>query len=424
MVTISTHNGSAAHREHNVRNAKVVSKEEHIEKKGKYEIWKDETPRQAYHKLFDEAVKKYNEQQTRKERKIKNYYTQIEKDEKKHPVYEMIIGVYPDKEERINEETQREIMKEFVDKWQERNPNLYMCGAYYHADEQGEPHVHIDYIPIAHGYTKGMEVQTGLVKALGEQGFEKKGKATAQILWEQRENQYLEKLCQERGLEVSHPGKEKEHVRTELYKAQKALESTIDHTKGLLDIQDEIRANTGKLEAKRDKAEKQVEKALERKAKAFSKTWKKDKEKGWEYDKGLEKEIRTLVKERAEDVKAISQTKLDVQVEYDEARTYREKSIKEAEQMKARAREELEKAQELRDNIEEHIQRRAEYQARQQFQAFKQKEFGKAKEGREERLEEYCSKIKFNDGQSVLDKFEAQEKELLQSLEHKWSYSR
>ena len=49
----------------------------------------------------------------------------------------MIIGVYPDKEGLgIDEKTQREILKEFVDGWRERNPNLELIGAYYHADEQ------------------------------------------------------------------------------------------------------------------------------------------------------------------------------------------------------------------------------------------------------------------------------------------------
>lgn len=66
------------------------------------------------------------------------------------------------------------IMHKFVDNWSARNPNLKLIGAYYHADEDGEPHIHLDYVPVAHGYVKGMETQTGLVKALGEQSFDKK----------------------------------------------------------------------------------------------------------------------------------------------------------------------------------------------------------------------------------------------------------
>ena len=237
MVTISTHNGSSAHRDHNIRNEKVVSKEDHIDKEGVYEIWKDETPIQAYHKLFDKAVERYNKKQTREDRKIINYYSQIKKDDKKHPVYEMIIGVYPSKGEVINKELQRAILKEFVDGWQVRNSNLYMCGAYYHADEQGEPHVHIDYIPVAHGYSRGMDTQTGLVKALGEQGFFKEGRETAQIKWEHKENEHLEKLCKARGLGVEHPKRKREHhqhIDTETYKKTKELQEIKNEIETLL----------------------------------------------------------------------------------------------------------------------------------------------------------------------------------------------
>ena len=222
MATISTHNGSKAHRDHNIRNEKITSKEAHINPNGIHEIWLDELPRQAYHRLFDESQKKYNEKQTRDDRKIKDYFNQIKNDQKKHLVYEMIIGIYGGQ----NEQTCKEIMKEFVDDWKKRNSNLEMIGAYYHNDEQGEPHVHIDYIPIAHGYSRGMEVQTGLVKGLGEMGFEKKGKLTAQIQWEKRENQCLEELCKKRGIEVEHPDQEKsEHLSTKNYKLIKENES-------------------------------------------------------------------------------------------------------------------------------------------------------------------------------------------------------
>ena len=113
-------------------------------------------------------------------------------------------------------------------KWvkpEDLNPNLVLIGAYYHADEVGVPHVHVDYVPVAHGYQKGMSTQTGLVKALGEQGFYKSGKKTAQIQWQQRENNVLEALCRERGFDVIHPqaGKGVKHLEKEDYILQQRL---------------------------------------------------------------------------------------------------------------------------------------------------------------------------------------------------------
>lgn len=422
MVTISTHNGSAVHQAHNIRAEKVVSKEEHIDPNGIHETWIHEPVREAYHRLFDGSVERYNAGQTRADRKIDNYYNKVQSDAKQNPAYEMIIGIYGTD---CPEDLGKIIMKEFVQEWQERNPNLVLIGAYYHADEQGEPHVHLDYIPVAHGYTKGMDTQAGLVKAFGEMGFEKQGKATAQIQWEHRENDTLTHICERYGLEVSHPKEEgRVHLDTETYKAEKHLESTLDHTRDLLNIQDDLRAETGRLEATRDKAEKQAEKALERKARAFSRSWKKDKEVGWNYNKGLEKEIRTLVKERKVDVEAISHTDLDVQRQYDEAREYRRTSEAQSDRMKEQAARELEKAKELRDNAEAHIQQRAEYEANRMFREFINREFSHDTRGREARLEEYCQDIKFKDGQSVLDKFEAQELERERTLERSWGYER
>ena len=234
-VTISTHNGSSVAREHNVRNPKVVSKENHINPDGIHETWLDKNPRVVYEELFGKSVLDYNSRQTRSDRKIKDYYKQICEDKKKHPVYEMIVGIYGKNEDGspvCSQEQGKEILKKFFDNWQDRNPNLILVGAYYHADEDGEPHVHLDYIPVAHGYTRGMETQTALVKALGEQGFTKQGKATAQIQWEKRENDYLTNLCEEKNLTVIHPREEgRKHLQTEIYKVQARLKDLQEENK-------------------------------------------------------------------------------------------------------------------------------------------------------------------------------------------------
>ena len=217
MATISTHNGSAVRQAHNLRTKACVEKEAHIDPNGVHETWKHESIVQAYHRIFDDAVADYNSRQPRADRQIRNYLANIRKDEKKHDCYEMIIGIYGDD---CTTEQGYQIMREFTDGWQERNPNLELIGAYYHADEEGKPHVHLDYIPVAHGYKNGMHTQNGLVKALGEMGFQKIGKATAQIRWEARENAHLDKLCQKYGIKVEHPRAQGvQHLHTEVYKA-------------------------------------------------------------------------------------------------------------------------------------------------------------------------------------------------------------
>lgn len=233
MATIATHNRPKAHRAHNIRDKRVVDKESHIDPNGVHEIWKDEKVAHAYHRLFDDAVAEYNAKQTREERKIGSYLAKIEKDGKKHPVYEMIIGVYGNEDP----ETNKKVLKEFVNDWSRRNPNLELIGAYYHADEEGEPHVHLDYVPVVHGCKRGLETQNALNKAFKAMGFETVHSSnTAQIQWERSENKALEDICRKYGIEVEHPDRDKlPHEETKVYKMQqevKKIEADLSEVEG------------------------------------------------------------------------------------------------------------------------------------------------------------------------------------------------
>lgn len=233
-VTISTHNGSQVARQHNLRNPKVIAKEDHIDPDGHFEVWKDEDPRTAYKRIFDEAVQAYNAKQTRDDRKITDYYGQICEDKKKHPVYELIIGIYGKRADGTpicSKNDGKRILRAFVEDWERRNPNLAICGVYYHCDESvgvnGSQvgHVHIDYIPVGEGFTRGMATQSSLSKALEQQGFISQGlNNTAQMQWEARENQFLSTLCAYAGYEVVHGKGGKEHLDTATYKKVKELQ--------------------------------------------------------------------------------------------------------------------------------------------------------------------------------------------------------
>lgn len=265
--TISTHNGHNSARQHNLRNPKVVAKEEHINKDGLHETWLDIEPREAYKRIFDKARRKYNAEQCEKghpERQISDYYKKICEDKKKHPVYEMIIqvGSY---ESRPDATICKRILTDFCKSWKERNPNMVMIGAYYHEDELGAPHCHIDYIPVADNLNRGMERQSALVKALNQMGLETTAiHNTAQIQWEREQNRYLEQLCNEHGLEVEHPERDKQkHMDIEEYRQLKKIEELerknaelqeekkklLDKVNSLIDYHNELSDTLDELEA-------------------------------------------------------------------------------------------------------------------------------------------------------------------------------
>lgn len=223
QITVSVHNGTKVSRAHNVRNRKVTDKEPHIDKNGWYAIWHDEPLRDAYKRLFGKAQEEFNLKQTRNDRKVVDYLSAVKKSAKQHAVYETIITL-GNVDEHPEPHESYEILQQVYGEWKMKYPNLAVVGAYFHADEKGAPHLHIDYVPIAHGYKKGLAVQNGLVKAFGEMGFILKGKDTAQIQWQRDLKSKVTELAKERGFKVVEPTvKRKKHVETALYKLEKQV---------------------------------------------------------------------------------------------------------------------------------------------------------------------------------------------------------
>lgn len=223
QITISVHNGTKVSRAHNMRNRKVTDKEPHIDKNGWYAVWHDEPLRDAYKRLFGKAQEEYNLKQTRNDRRIVDYLSTVQKSAKQHVVYETIITL-GNVDEHPEPHESYEILQQVYGEWKMKYPNLAVVGAYFHADEKGAPHIHIDYVPIAHGYKKGLAVQNGLVKAFGEMGFILKGKDTAQIQWQRDLKSKVTELAKERGFKVVEPTvKRKKHVETALYKLEKQV---------------------------------------------------------------------------------------------------------------------------------------------------------------------------------------------------------
>lgn len=408
-VTISTHNGSSACREHNVRNWKVVSKEDHIDPNGHYEIWHDEKIRDAYTRIFGAALARYNDAQTREDRKITSYYNQVAKSAKQHPCYEMIIGVYddPDHGVVVSDETKKAILSDFVNSWQERNPNLEMIGAYFHADEpHADLHVHIDYVPVAYGYKRGLDTQAGLVKALEEMGYTKQGPITAQIKWEAEQNDYLTKLCESRGLTVDHPKAQKKHLDTPDLKAKTEKMAVLDQKI------DKRRAQLVSMDQKHKVATQELKATLDMKARAseIHKVF-GDKEVST-YHKNMLDSTRAIGSEAYKHMREAKQA-----LESAKARESRvEKKEAKINPLYNDAKQANEIAQERLENVNEYIRSEAHKESVQAIRTI----LAGDSSSRTKRMEEFMQSIRFQDGRSALDVFLENERQLqkrFQSLE-------
>lgn len=220
MATIATRNSSWANIEHNARREK--KEKEHIREDGRFEILYERDVLEVYSELFAQAIIDFNAKQKNKERRIESpqaYYQKILANMNKtkssaKPIYEMVVGVYGDE---VPHEMRECILRDYIQGWQERNPNFKLVGVYFHDDETN-PHIHIDYVPFGHK-EKGLGVQNNLSQALREMGFEEgltrktmndQGEVeikefTKQQQWQSKENEYLERVCEMWGFKVDHP---------------------------------------------------------------------------------------------------------------------------------------------------------------------------------------------------------------------------
>lgn len=123
----------------------------------------------AYRRLFDESVIKYNENQKRNDRKIKNYFDKIYRSKKEKTFYEFIVQV-GNQNNQPNQKKCEAILEDFHKMMQKDYPNMAIFNSIIHVDES-TPHLHLDFIPIGEGYKKGLEKRVSMQKALQNLGF-------------------------------------------------------------------------------------------------------------------------------------------------------------------------------------------------------------------------------------------------------------
>lgn len=64
----------------------------------------------------------------------------------------------------------RQVLDEYYQQFQKRNPNFYVFSAHLHMDE-ATPHLHIDFVPFTTGSKRGLDTRVSLKQALAKQGL-------------------------------------------------------------------------------------------------------------------------------------------------------------------------------------------------------------------------------------------------------------
>lgn len=203
----------------------------------------NESIKKVYHTLFDDALKRYNEKQTRADRRIGNYYEKIRNSKQEKPFHEIILQIgdmVTMSSESENGLLAQRILDEYYQGFQERNPYLKVFSAHLHMDET-TPHLHIDFVPFTTGSKRGLDTRVSLKQALANQGF--KGGTRGDTEWNQwvsSEKEALAVVMERHGVEWERKGTHEKHLSVLDYKKQEREKELTELEKKLSDRKDEF----------------------------------------------------------------------------------------------------------------------------------------------------------------------------------------
>ena len=175
----------------------------------------NENIKDVYHELFDEALARYNAKQTRKDRRIDNYYEKIDASKQEKTFHEIILQVGNKDDMNATTENGRlaaKVLDEYMRDFRQRNPTLRVFSAYLHMDE-ATPHLHIDFVPFTTGSKRGLETRISLKQALAALGF--KGGTRSDTEWNQwvaSEKRQLAAVMERHGIEWEQKGTHEKHL--------------------------------------------------------------------------------------------------------------------------------------------------------------------------------------------------------------------
>lgn len=339
--------GSVEH----VINKEYRDKEVHVSEDGEFEIWEDKGVYEVYRENFEDAIQTYNQKQKRKDRKItdengdeitayikslkeskrgkqtrkvskknKDGITQeieIANDNGQRILYELVVSagncnkqrdsrgrvqytqdgheIHP---QRVEREINKRAIQRFCESFESNYQNFKIALCAYHGDEQymnargvyewGIEHAHIDFIPVADGYTRGLTKQAGMRKALEQMGFKNRYESDGtyknayqdfcsdaqtrfeEILHQEYLRYYIEdkKMSFEdiEDLEIIHParGKGKQNLDPDAYRVSKELENRkcaiqadlMEITEKKQEVEEEVKVARRRLKKANTEAEK------------------------------------------------------------------------------------------------------------------------------------------------------------------------
>ena len=329
-ISFMTGKGSVNHNSRNFHAKNTDPERSHLNVEYCNENIKD-----VYHELFDEALARYNEKQTRNDRRIDDYYEKIRSGKQEKPFHEIILQIGD--RETMGAETEEgrlaaKILDEYMQGFQRRNPTLRVFSAHLHMDE-ATPHLHIDFVPYTTGSKRGLDTRVSLKQALMALGFKGGTRQETELnQWVMAEKQQLAAIMLEHGIEWEQKGTHEKHLSLlDFEKKERAKEvSMLEKQKSELEEHNAIMQEVNeKYLDQLERVEKDIFSAQESR-KEVDKQAEQAKKKAAQYEKKLT-EIAPMVKEMemfAEKYSADPEEVLPEAGTLETGKSYREKKAK------------------------------------------------------------------------------------------------
>ena len=225
-----------------------------------------EDVKKVYKDEFTEAVYDYNMKQKREDRKILDYYNQINNDKQTNLAVEMIfqLGDYDHWKDKTMEDKKK--MVNIYSKAVEilKDKNIITAQATVHMDESS-PHLHLIAVPIADNNKRGLSKQVSQNKVLTIKAIKEIREEIEKVFINEYKKTYKEEITLKKGSELP------DHLDVKKYKKAKEILKVAKDYEYNQDIKDTIenelentKEEIKEIEEKITKAEKEKENKIEK----------------------------------------------------------------------------------------------------------------------------------------------------------------
>lgn len=264
LSTITKISGAS---KHNLRKYKSeeYNKDNIVQLAGSDNILND--VKQIYYQEFNEAVKEYNSQQSRTDRKIDDYIKHVSEQKQNDVAVEMIIQIgdrdfWKDKN-NLEKREMTQVFQSQINSLKRVCPDFKIANAVIHYDESS-PHLHIIGVPVASGYKKGLSKRCAKTRVFTQYSLsdlQDKMRAMAQL---QMQSCLLLSLDFREGLKSKEQGRPFNMTKQQLTKfnqeKEKRLQEVNELTNNINSLMNQIKALQAQIDSLEDsKAKKEKE---------------------------------------------------------------------------------------------------------------------------------------------------------------------